>query len=310
VPLDGSAKRRLDDIGTGDTLGLTADAVHRLRLQASGREARVVEVPPGTDPYIWTHGEDHADFAWKCIAPVSLRMVQKPWREDLPKQVFYPGADVMLAVPCRKCWPCQLQRRREWVARAMNEVMQAEKTWLLTLTFKVKPEDPSECVAEWQRYMKRLRKQNPEDAFRYVMVVETGDLRGRLHCHALVHCNATYRAIGAPWIAGHWKATLVRAKWTAGRLDDDSARQVMYVAGYITGDVKFPVRASLHYGQGAGAPPIPPGDCSPENTTDGENRDLTGPDGGTGRTDPMAGSVVRGPRAIARNSEVTECQEP
>ena len=157
----------------------------------------------------------------------------------------------MLAVPCRKCWPCQLQRRREWIARAINEVQEAEKTWLLTGTFRTKPDTADVVVGEFQRYMKRLRKRLGGEVVRYVMVVETGDLRGRLHCHALLHgSNAlSWRAAGNPWTAGFIKLQLVRAKWVEGRLDEDSARQVHYVAGYITGDISFPVRASLKYGQ-------------------------------------------------------------
>lgn len=180
----------------------------------------------------------------------------------------------MIAVPCRKCWPCQLQRRREWIARACNEVIVAPKTWLFTGTFKDKPETPAVVVEAFQKYMKRLRHKGRY--FRYVMVVETGDLRGRLHCHALLHTDLGYKDVRGLWNMGFAHAKLLRPVIAAGRLDEDTAKQVHYVAGYITGDIKFPVRASLHYGKLQGQPLNPEGpvrqrtpDREPQGDTQG-----------------------------------------
>lgn len=158
-----------------------------------------------------------------------------------------------MGVPCRKCLPCRLQRRRVWIARSIREVRCASaagaKAWFLTLTFAKKPEQASEVVDETQKYFKRLRKRNPGKYIRYVCVTEQGERFGRFHAHALLYSDLSERDIRLPWVAGFSKVKRIPVVWNGDRLDDDSFKMLAYVAGYTTGDIEFPIRASLRYGK-------------------------------------------------------------
>lgn len=229
----------------------------------------MVQVSAGADPQAWldVNGQvdDDIDFAWRCEAPVRVGLWQRPYkvvRNDVIVGVhaaWVSGGEWHMKVPCRKCWPCQLQRKREWIAKAINEAKAAHekggRTWLFTGTFREDPKDNHSLVVdEYQRYMKRLRK-SANTSIRYIAVLENGERNGRLHVHILLHANLKWRDVVTPWTAGFKSAKLVRLKVDQkGQVDADSARMLYYVAGYITGDVKFRVRASLRYGKNA--PPL------------------------------------------------------
>ena len=230
------------------------------------RTTRVVEVGPDADPQRWLDAngqvDDDIDFAWKCERPVRLGLYQRPYkvlRNDGVVGVhvaWNAGGEWHVKVPCRNCWPCQLQRRREWIARAINEGTRSKRTWFFSGTFREKPETTDVVVAEYERYMKRLRHHNPGVRFRYLAVIERGERNGRLHVHMLLHCSEAvpWKRITGPWSAGFSKANWVRFNWTDGKLDEDTIKQVFYVAGYVTGDIAFKVRASLRYGKVPAAP--------------------------------------------------------
>lgn len=245
----------LDGMGTGDCAQADAEA---LALAASeSRRKRWFSTEVETDPVLWTDGELEASFAGDCERPFHWDVRQRAYRTwvhgDLimPNKepiIVPPGPNVGLKVRCRKCWPCQLARRKEWIARAINEARAAEKTWFLTGTFREKPEEEDAVVAEYQRYMKRLR--NSGHAFKYLAVLERGEKNGRLHVHALIHGAMQWKDVHDTWKAGFAKVNQVKAIFGEdGRMDDASARQIMYIAGYVTGDIKFKVRASLRYGR-------------------------------------------------------------
>lgn len=226
---------------------MTSDEVHRLRLELSARRASTVECG-----YAWWNAYASTDFAWKCEKPVSIRFVARSYA--LPLGGVQPGGETMVAVPCRKCWPCQLQRRREWIARAVRETLAAKSTWLFTGTFRDPPERAAEVVERWKLYRARCWKAGAR--FRFVMVVESGELRGRLHCHALMHGDpAHYWKWRDAWTDGHSDLMGLPSQAEPDesklgvRLDDDTFKQICYVAGYVTGDLQFPVRASQHYGK-------------------------------------------------------------
>lgn len=250
VPL---AEGILDGIGTSDT---GASALQRAAGDSRKRRTRLVEMSPSATPELWGARDgqvDTFDFAWKCERPVPMGYWQRPYFVMAfdaiagVHRAWQPGGEWHMKVPCRKCWPCQLERRREWIARAINEARLAPKTWFFTGTFRVAPETPSIVVDEYQRFLKRLRKKHK---FRFLAVLERGERNGRMHVHLLLHGDLKYRDMEGQWTAGFMQAKLVKAQFDEnGRLDADSARQLMYVAGYVTGDISFKVKASIRYGR-------------------------------------------------------------
>lgn len=239
----------LDDIGTGDT---GASALQRAADASKRRRTQIVWVRPGRDPWAILHGQAEADFAWRCERPIEQRWLQRPNQRLYvdpitgPHTWWDPGGEWPVMVPCRKCWPCQLSRRREWIARAVNEARAAKRTWFFSGTFREMPESPDAVVDEYQRYMKRLRKQIGSSVkLRYLTVLERGERNGRLHVHSLMHFSDVVKwvQVTRPWTAGFFKANWVRCQFGEdGRMDDESARQIFYVAGYVTGDISMKVR--------------------------------------------------------------------
>lgn len=259
-PLLSAYTSLLDGIGTGDTGARKGSAASSDELALAASESRAkrwFSTETEGDPFLWTGGSFHESFAGKCENPFAWGVRQRAyvrWSADdivgAYHQVVPPGPETTIMLPCRKCWPCQLQRRREWIARAINEARLAKKTYFLTGTFREKPDEPEEVVAEYQRFMKRVRKKCPNDTLRYLAVLERGEKNGRLHVHCLLHTTMEWQAIKDAWIAGFSKLNQVPCRFDeAGVLDEESARQLMYVAGYVTGDIKFKVRASLRYGK-------------------------------------------------------------
>lgn len=175
-------------------------------------------------------------------------------------------------------------RVRQWIARAHVERENHAKTWFCTLTFREAPGGPLDCVDEWQRFAKRLRKglkagaldgdgkhrDVPPARVRYLYVVEAGDQFGRWHLHALIHGDdITWFQIRQAWKAGHIKCNLIREKAIVGPNERaKTVRQaVRYIVAYATGDGQA-IRASTGYGGlYTAAPPEGAGGHSPNVLT-------------------------------------------
>jgi hypothetical protein len=97
---------------------------------------------------------------------------------------------------------------------------------------------------------KRLGKRA---SFRYVVVPEYGELRGRLHYHVLIHETSgvvLYRDICECWRDGFTQAKLVKCESTRGMTGVAS-----YVSKYVAKALSHRVRASSFYGEaGTGSP--------------------------------------------------------
>lgn len=107
-----------------------------------------------------------------------------------------------LDLPCGQCIGCRLERARQWAVRCMHEASLHEENSFATLTYDdehlpKKKEmclrcvrshviSGSVCVAEFQDFMKRLRKAQGEKKVRFVHCGEYGELNQRPHYHALL----------------------------------------------------------------------------------------------------------------------------
>lgn len=169
-------------------------------------------------------------------------------------------SDERTLVRCRKCDACRKQRRKEWIARSIQEAKRSDKLWLVTGTFALRPDEVDMVVGECQRFLKRLRKGRKEPvptyrgpvecgpaAVRYLSVVERGERKGRLHAHFLMFGDVRWIQMRTAWQAGHFHAKRVPIPskgWE--KLDRNAILGIAYVAAYA---VDGRVRASEHYGR-------------------------------------------------------------
>lgn len=178
------------------------------------------------------------DVAGRCSDPLTVSWQATRTIED---------GVVDLRVPCRKCKWCLIKRSREWAGRAITEQADAERTWMVTLTYRdsvLLPDedgvviDPRKELTLWLQRLKRTFGR-----IRYFVVTERGGRNGRLHHHALVHGSGdlTWRRLQKTWTNGHFKANLA--------YDEGAGR---YIAKYITKEAGGRVRASRRYGRPEG----------------------------------------------------------
>ncbi|WNK12759.1 MAG: replication initiator protein [Microvirus sp.] len=153
-----------------------------------------------------------------------------------------------LRLPCGKCVGCRLDRSYMWALRCMHEAQLYDRSLFVTLTYDDEHVPRSLRYADFQLFMKRLRKQ--VGAVRFYMAGEYGSRLWRPHFHALLFgCSFSDGELISEGGGNklYVSATLSRI-WgkgfvSFGEVTYDSAR---YVAGYcmkkVTGEP-----AKAHY---------------------------------------------------------------
>jgi len=91
-----------------------------------------------------------------------------------------------VVVPCGQCIGCRLERSRQWAIRCVHEAQLHNQNCFITLTYSDEyvPVGRSLVKADFQKFMKRLRKAFPDSSIRYYMCGEYGEQFGRPHFHA------------------------------------------------------------------------------------------------------------------------------
>jgi len=152
-----------------------------------------------------------------------------------------PKPGMFGSVRCRKCKPCLALRQADWVSRAVWEFLAADHGWFVTLTFRFKPKE-DEAYAEFQKYVKRLRKvEGKGRSFRYLCCSEFGERNGRYHLHALVLVhgpNVVGRLLRNRWKGGFTHARKLKAR--------HAPRVARYVGKYLAKVGR--IRASTGFG--------------------------------------------------------------
>lgn len=105
---------------------------------------------------------------------------------------------VPIKFECRRCLPCRLNGAREKAVRATHEAKQHKENMFLTLTYSPEHLKSEKLVySDFQKFMKRLRWQNPHKKINYMVTGEYGELNKRPHWHALIFNHrppdATYK---------------------------------------------------------------------------------------------------------------------
>lgn len=91
-----------------------------------------------------------------------------------------------VSIPCGQCIGCRLERSRQWAVRCVHEASLYERNCFITLTFddSFLNEKGSLVKADFQKFMKRLRKKFSSDKIRYFHCGEYGAKGMRPHHHA------------------------------------------------------------------------------------------------------------------------------
>lgn len=161
--------------------------------------------------------------------------------------------DMPMEVPCGQCIGCRLERSRQWAVRMMHEASLHEQNSFVTLTYDDEhlPKDGSLQKADFQRFMKRLRKKRAPVPVRYFHCGEYGDENGRPHYHAILFgVDFPDRGLDATSGRGDdwYSSPELQSLWpyghaTIGAVTFESCAYVArYVLKKVTGD-----RATDHY---------------------------------------------------------------
>lgn len=111
--------------------------------------------------------------------------------------------DTFRTVPCGKCVYCYKSRQNEWALRLDMEIKRSKTAKFLTLTYSEEniPAGRSLNMLDVQKFIKRLRKKNPEK-IKYYYVGEYGNNTKRPHYHMILF-NSLETDFKSVWNLGH-----------------------------------------------------------------------------------------------------------
>lgn len=283
------------------------------------------------------------DYHGSCLSPAQLLVTGRPflrehyvWGADMlgqrrlrPKlkkhgSIPWDGLPMFLTmqVRCRKCDKCMAARGYMWSERAIQETLEAQRTWFCTFTLR--PEEQYKALCEARRlnpdfdklsedrqfalrhaaiskevtlYLKRVRKASGAK-LRLLLVCERHK-SGLPHYHALVHELAgsppvLYRHLTDNWRLGYSKCKLFdSSELYTERTPREIAR---YVCKYLSKDARARVRASLHYGKTRANPTVATSDNVKKDLKTRETEDEP-------KVSPPPRLGVQGAEPNATNSE-------
>jgi len=142
-----------------------------------------------------------------CFKP--LKGYRQPSGQITFKRSLSTGT--LAEVPCGQCLGCRLDYSQEWAIRCMHEASLYDDNCFITLTYEDAqvPKDGSLNKSHFQKFMKKLRKSQPNKKIRFYHCGEYGTKFSRPHYHALLfnHDFVDKRL----WSYGPGKTRLFRA---------------------------------------------------------------------------------------------------
>lgn len=158
-----------------------------------------------------------------------------------------------MQLPCGQCIGCKLERSRQWAVRCMHEASMHQHNAFITLTYDDAHIPPRGQLnhTEYQKFMRRLRKNIAPKQVRFFMCGEYGELNGRPHYHAALFghdFNDKLYWMKSPSGQRLYRSATLERLWPYGHSTtaDVTFESAAYIARYctkkITGDA-----ANTHY---------------------------------------------------------------
>lgn len=91
-----------------------------------------------------------------------------------------------MLVKCGKCYECKKENARNWLYKIWLESLDYTEKIFITLTYKKAPKYNNLEKHELQNFIKRLRKDNPNNKIKYFAAGEYGEEKGRPHYHIII----------------------------------------------------------------------------------------------------------------------------
>lgn len=119
-----------------------------------------------------------------CLTPINLK--KETWTQKLSDTYHYQQ------VPCGRCLECKKLRVNSWYIRLMAEKNVSSSAHFITFTYdncNLPVTSDGELTLnyrDWQLFIKRLRKRQPDAKIKYFCVGEYGSQSGRPHFHAIL----------------------------------------------------------------------------------------------------------------------------
>lgn len=106
-------------------------------------------------------------------------------QRDAGRPTFDPEGEICL--PCGKCDECISRRAIEWATRAKHEISCHEDNCFITLTYDNDSRPERILKADFQKFLKRLRKKyNLKNKLKYMVSYEYGTKNNNFHMHAIL----------------------------------------------------------------------------------------------------------------------------
>lgn len=125
-----------------------------------------------------------------CYSPVQAYVAKGKTDNGKKVIVFKKPAIYMesIQLPCGQCIGCKLIRSVTWALRCLHEISLHQDNCFITLTYDDNqlPDDYSLKKSDFQKFLKRLRKEISPIKIRYFMAGEYGDSSWRPHYHAII----------------------------------------------------------------------------------------------------------------------------
>lgn len=152
--------------------------------------------------------------------------------------------DMAIKIPCGQCIGCKLERSRQWAIRCVHETQMHAENCFATFTFNDQHVKSSLDKTDFQKFMKRLRKEIYPKKISYFHCGEYGENFEREHHHAIlfgidfedkdlvyeVDGVKTYTSLKLKNLWGQGFVTIGEANW------DTAAYVARYCTKKITGD--------------------------------------------------------------------------
>lgn len=150
-----------------------------------------------------------------------------------PYQIYIPKNDLL--VPCGRCGICIKSHKTSWQIRLKEEMNSATSAYFITLTYAVSP--PELIKSDFQKFMKRLRKNSKCGKIKYYAIGDYGDRFGRPHFHLLLY---NYDQ-SLEWIEKSWKGGEFKLMSGFVKIDPMNFGNISYITNYVVNKTEWPL---------------------------------------------------------------------